>query len=301
MDSIIPSTAWQGSAVIEATTGDLLAAASHEYFLDLATKSTPVMDYSYVGFTASQATNELYFPVAHNFMSGPNSFNGWNTYASIQNVGSGNIDVTMQYLNPDGSTAHTVTKTGIAPNVATYFWAKDYTANLGSSYGGSAVVTCSPAASCQMVGMTDDYIQYSATGVLGGVDFFVGLSGGSTTAYFPALHNPSGDTLDSTLTIQNLGTGAADVTVHLVGQDGGEIYQFSDSIAVGASMWYSTYFINQTNSNPNVNTLSNHTFSVGSVWVESTNGQPIGGTGNEYVYPNYQSSDQLTFYNGINR
>jgi hypothetical protein len=304
MDNII-SGSWAGAAVVEATAGDLIAVASNEYFLDLVTNSTPVMDISYEGLPDTEAANRLFFPVTHNFY--PGYFNGWMTFMSVQNVGGSPIDITCRYLNTDGSTAHTVTKTNITSNAAAFFWAKDYTANLGSAYVGSAVVTCEPSATCQMVGIMDDYIQYQspATSILGGVGYFKAgsLASGATKLYFPSVRkNTASGGINATVVVQNLDEATtANVTVSLYDQNGALLRSFPDTIPPGANNWWSTAFNNPDNSAPTTNTFMNGLANsyVAGVVIESTNGRPMLGTGNEYIFPQYMQTDLLTYWNGV--
>jgi hypothetical protein len=292
------SGGWSGAAVVQATAGDSIVVGSNDYFLDLLGSGTPVMDISYIGIPETAAANTIYFPVTHNFY--PGYFNGWMTFMGVQNAGSANANITVRYLNPNGSTAHTVTKTGIAPNVSAFFWAKDYTAQLGSSYVGSAVVTCQPSATCQIVGLMDDYIYYQQTSALGGIGYFAAFSSGTTDVYFPSIHK---GTPDGTVVAQNLGGATANVTVYLYNYTGTLLRQFNDTIPAGASNWWSTRFNNPNNAAPTTNTFMNGLPSsyAASVRVVSTNGQPLAGTGNEFQFPGYLSFDYLTYYTGINK
>lgn len=196
--------------------------------------TTPEL-YSYNAFASGGTT--WYAPVIMN------NYYGWNTALTIQNVGASNASVTVNYSN--GASASNV----VAPNSA---WAI-YSPNQAGLPGGGIVVFGATVTSNQPV---VTIVNESNTSFRAAT--YTGLLGGGATAYGPLVVRTS--SYDSSVTCQNLGSVATNMTLQYVGT--ATSVTKTNIQPSSTALWYS----------PNDVGLG---FS-GSVTVTTNNGQPIG-------------------------
>lgn len=150
---------------------------------------------SYSGVSAGATT--VYLPsIVHEYYN-------WNSLISIQNVGSGPTNITVDYTCLGGGTGQH-TKIALAPNAAVHF---DLETNpptgLPTRCNGSAVITSDPEPVIAVDNQTADG---------GFTQSYNGFNSGATTVYVPALYHDY-YTWNSSINIRKIGAGNTTVTV----------------------------------------------------------------------------------------
>jgi hypothetical protein len=126
---------------------------------------------------------------------------GYFTWFNVQNAGSGDASVTVQYVPGSDGTSHSETAT-IKPGAAKTFNQRDVS-QLGAKFVGSAVVT-----SNQPIVATVMQVGESFKNMLG----YNGFTGGSDTVSLPLIMANNGGYYTG-FQVQNVGTAATNVTV----------------------------------------------------------------------------------------
>lgn len=161
---------------------------------------------SYSG--ASQGATIVYLPsVVHEYYN-------WNSLVSVQNIGSGPTNITVDYYSGPTKVA-TDTATGVPANASAHFDLETAApSGLPTGFNGSAIIT----SSAQPVVATDNQ---TADG--GFTQSYNGFISGATTLYVPGLYDGY-YTWDASLNIQNVGSASATVTVDYSDSVANEVY-----------------------------------------------------------------------------
>jgi len=134
---------------------------------------------------------------------------GWNSLISVQNTGTGETNVTVDFTCLSGQTAQ-LTENNLAPGAAVHFDLETTTLPGIAGCGGSAIIT----SSSQPVVVVDNQSQ-STTGQTQSFNTF---TAGSDKVFVPALYHRY-FTWNSSLNIVKIGAGTSTVTVSY--SDGG--------------------------------------------------------------------------------
>lgn len=179
-----------------------------------AEDSTTFYNGSYSG--ASQGATTVYLPsVVHEYYN-------WNSLISVQNIGSGPTNITVDYYS--GATKVATSSASNVPANASAHFDLEATppSGLPTGFNGSAIIT----SSAEPIVATDNQ---TADG--GFTQSYNGFISGATTLYVPALYDDYWS-WDASLNIQNVGTGSTTVTVDYSDSVANELYTLGQGQSV---------------------------------------------------------------------
>jgi len=129
--------------------------------------------------------------------------NGYYTWFNVQNAGSADASVSVQYIPGSAGSAYSEGPVTIKPGAAHTFDQRGMDASLGAKFVGSAVVTSDQPVVATVMQVGDTY-----KNMLG----YNGFTGGSTEVALPlVMANNSG--FFTGIQVQNVGTGSTTVTI----------------------------------------------------------------------------------------
>lgn len=235
------------SAVIQAVRSGSTTPSPVAVTVNITSGVNPEM-YSYTAFSSGARTWYTPSNMAH--------YHGWNSALIIQNVGSSSTTVTVNYSN--GMSQSSV----LAQNAAWHIYLPNQSPlstippDVHVLVG--ATITSNSQPIVVMVNESNDKLR-AAT--------YMGLTGGSAAMYAPMVANRSplvgwqSANLNSSVTCQNLGTVSTNMTLQYVNT--GVVLTQTNIAPGGIWLWYT----------PNNGVGAPY---MGSAWVSSSNGQPIG-------------------------
>lgn len=162
---------------------------------------------AYKGY--SSGSSKWYIPLAAHL--GISSTGTVNSQVVIQNVGSANVDFSVELISLNGSTAYTKSVTGLAPNVMYHYDLADE-ANLPSNWFGSAVVSTT---SGSLAVVSNIFLGAHALQTINAFPNELLNNSWEVASFFSKL----GNGLNSVVTVQNLSGGtiaAGDITLTCV-------------------------------------------------------------------------------------
>ncbi len=158
----------------------------------------------------------------------------WSTGFQVQNLGSGSATVTIQLINPDGTTAATIPASGASPETIGIGGSKTYfpIPNVSNGFSGSAIISATqPVAAILNIegnGGSSPFYSEAATGI----------TEGSTSVRLPLILRNNGGN-DTWFAVQNVGdTTATDVKVSFKALVGTSYTTTAKSIPAGASLTF---------------------------------------------------------------
>jgi hypothetical protein len=172
---------------------------------------------SYSSVAADDATTPVYIPALLR------NYYNWTSFLTVQNAGTSSANITVDYYAEGNPTSqHQDSATGVPPGVSVDFNIAEasYATDLGSTFKGSAVVSCT-----QPLAVIDDQTTPS-----GQTQSYNGLAAGAQTVYVPDLYNGYYSWVSS-INIQNMGTVPTTVTVNY--SDG--VTKYCNSLVAGGS------------------------------------------------------------------
>lgn len=227
----------------------------------------PVTAGAYGGFTGDQVATTLYAPGVYK------EYYGFGSNIVVQNAGTADANVQIQYLDASGSVVDTESGT-IKPGASKTF-NQAANANLPSGFIGSAVIS-----STNDQNLAAEVNVWSSSG-LGLFSNYNAFSSGSTVAYTPVLMNNYYNFITA-LTVQCIDTVACDVRV-----------TYSTGHTVSNTVQPNTaWLLYQPNDAALPSGNANGLFSAK---IESTNGRSIVALVNEQD----QANGRLASYNGF--
>jgi hypothetical protein len=160
-----------------------------------------------------------------------NGFGSYNTALYVQNVSGSNADLTIDYINLDGSVACTDNDT-LGANASKGYWSLGVacdSGNLPSGFVGGVKVTSSQ--NILAVGRAHLGTQITT---------YNGFPGGATSAYVPMLFkNAFGGSYDAALYLQNVSGSSAEVEIEYLNSTGAVAATQNVTLAANAisSIW----------------------------------------------------------------
>ena len=161
-----------------------------------------------------------------------NGFGSYNTALYIQNVTGDSANLTIEYLNLDGTVACTDTDI-LGANASKGYWSLSVACDSGSlpsGFVGGVKVTSS-----------QDILAVGRAHLGTQITTYNGFSGGAATAYVPMLFRKAfaGGSYNAALYLQNVSSSSADVTVEYVDNNGTVAATQEVTLAAGAisSIW----------------------------------------------------------------
>jgi hypothetical protein len=164
-----------------------------------------------------------------------NGFGSYNTALYVQNVTANSADLTIEYLNLDGTVACTYADT-LGANASKGYWSLSVTCDTGalpSGFVGGVKVTS-----------TQNILAVGRAHLGTQITTYNGFSSGATTAYVPMLFRNAfaGGSYKAALYLQNVSGSSADVTIEYVDNNGVVAASQTVPLAAGAisSIWLPT-------------------------------------------------------------
>jgi surface protein len=161
-----------------------------------------------------------------------NGFGSYNTALYIQNVTANSADLTIQYLNLDGTVACEKADT-LAANASKGYWSLTVACDSGAlpvGFVGGVKVTS-----------TQNILAVGRAHLGTQITTYNGFAGGATTAYVPMLFRNAfaGGSYKAALYLQNVSGDSADVTIEYVDNNGAVAASQNVTLAAGAisSIW----------------------------------------------------------------
>jgi hypothetical protein len=156
-----------------------------------------------------------------------NGFGNYNTALYVQNIANASADLTIEYLNLDGTVACTDNDT-LAANASKGYWSLAVTCDTGSlpmGFVGGVKVTS-----------TENILAVGRAHLGTQITTYNGFSGGATTAYVPMLFRKAfgGGSYNAALYLQNVSGASADVTIEYVDNNGAVAATQNVTLASGA-------------------------------------------------------------------
>ena len=163
-----------------------------------------VMTYNGVGAGSTAAWLPMFFK---------NGFGNYNTALYVQNVTSSTANLTIQYLNLNGTVACTVNDS-LAPRASKGYWSLSVTCNTGNlpmGFVGGVKVTS-----------TQDILAVGRAHLGAQITTYNGFSGGASTAYVPMLFRKAfaNGSYNAALYLQNVGSANANITIEYLNSNG---------------------------------------------------------------------------------
>ncbi|GAB4492667.1 MAG: hypothetical protein DDG60_12235 [Anaerolineae bacterium] len=224
---------------------------------------TEVMSYNGVSTGSTTAWLPMYFK---------NGFGSYNTALYVQNITNNSANLTIEYLNLDGTVACTDNDT-LAANASKGYWSLSVTCDSGSlpsGFVGGVKVTS-----------TENILAVGRAHLGTQITSYNGFAGGATTAYVPMLFKNafSGGSYKAALYLQNVSASSATVTIEYLTDTGSVAATQNVTLAAGA---------------------------IGSIWLPSVPGLPdgfVGGaritsTQNIIAVGRPHLGSEITAYNG---
>ncbi len=182
-----------------------------------------VMTYNGVGAGSTIAWLPMFFK---------NGFGSYNTALYIQNVTASNANLTIQYINLDGTVACTDTDT-LGANASKGYWSLAVACDSGSlplGFVGGVKVTS-----------TQNILAVGRAHLGTQITTYNGFAGGAGSAYVPMLFRKAyaGGSYNAALYLQNVSGSSADVTIEYVDNAGAIAATQNVTLAAGAisSLW----------------------------------------------------------------
>jgi hypothetical protein len=178
---------------------------------------------------AAAGTTTIYLPNITKMLGGPD---GWQTPFIVQNVGGSVTSVNMQFYSfGDGSLVKTRTVPALTPGTSVFH---DPNSDPDLPAGGqfAVVVESSGSQISAVVNEHQNVRNQSRQEALS----YGGLTTGSTRVFLPYVAKQVGGWL-TTLIVQNLGTGTANVSAQFIGSAGGSPVTLTRSMAPGRSQF----------------------------------------------------------------
>jgi hypothetical protein len=182
-----------------------------------------VMTYNGAGAGSTTAWLPMFFK---------NGFGSYNTALYIQNVTANSADLTIQYLNLDGTVACEKADT-LAANASKGYWSLTVACDSGAlpvGFVGGVKVTS-----------TQNILAVGRAHLGTQITTYNGFAGGATTAYVPMLFRNAfaGGSYKAALYLQNVSGDSADVTIEYVDNNGAVAASQNVNLAAGAisSIW----------------------------------------------------------------
>ncbi len=164
-----------------------------------------------------------------------NGFGSYNTALYVQNVTGNSADLTIQYLNLDGTIACTDTDT-LGANASKGYWSLAVacdTGSLPSGFVGGVKVTS-----------TENILAVGRAHLGTQITTYNGFAGGAGSAYVPMLFRKAfaGGSYNAALYLQNVSGASADVSIEYVDNAGAVAATQNVTLAAGAisSIWLPT-------------------------------------------------------------
>jgi hypothetical protein len=221
---------------------------------------------TYNGFTGGSTT--AYLP-----MFFKNGYSTYNTAVYIQNVTSSTANLTIEYINVNGTVACTDTDT-LAGNASKGYWSLSVSCDNGSlpnGFVGGVQITS-----------TQNIVTVGRAHLGTEITTYSGVAGGSTTAYVPMLFKNAfgGGSYDAALYLQNTSPSSANITIQYLTSTGATAFTQNVTLGAGAisNIWL-----------PSVAGLADGF--AGGARITST--QPIVTVGRPHL------GSEITAYNGI--
>ncbi len=161
-----------------------------------------------------------------------NGFGSYNTALYIQNVTANSANLTIEYLNLDGTVACTDTDS-LGANASKGYWSLSVACDMGSLPGGFVGGV--------KVTSTHDILAVGRAHLGTQITTYNGFDGGATSAYAPMLFRKAyaGGSYNAALYLQNVSGFSADVTIEYVNNNGVVVATQNVTLAAGAisSLW----------------------------------------------------------------
>lgn len=169
------------------------------------------------------------------------------TGVQVQNLGSGDANVMIEYYTPDGTLVSAATRSYTIPVGSSMFILASQNADLPLDFKGSAVLSSSEPIAA-IVNASD----YAGGGYAHSAASHEGFDSGATTYYLPLLYKNFSAGWNTRFYVQNVTTSTAHVTIYFYRDDGTLEYVNDSAVSSPIPPYASREYVQETD--PNITT-----------------------------------------------